>query len=54
MISGFLAPFSRSSARSTDSSEGMWRGAGSTTLTSDLAPASASMVCAKSLAGRSR
>ena len=35
-ISGRLAPLSRSSARCTASGAGIWRGAGSTTLISDL------------------
>ena len=38
MISGRLAPFSRSSARLTASGAGIWRGAGSTTLISDFLP----------------
>ena len=51
MISGRLALFRRSSARSTDSADGIWRGAGSMTLTSDFSPASAPMVWPMSLAG---
>ena len=43
MISGRLAPFSTSSARLTASGAGICAGAGSMTLTSDLAPALASM-----------
>ena len=51
---GTLALFSRFSARVTASGAGIWAGAGSMTLTRDLAPASASIVCANSLAGKSR
>ena len=54
MISGRLALLSRSSARCTASGAGIWRGAGSTTLISEFFPASASIVCGNSLAGRSR
>src|SRR6266705_1579510 len=52
MMSGFFAPFSRSSARLTASGAGMCLGAGSTTLIRDFFPRSASMVCGKSFAGR--
>ena len=54
MISGFFADFKRSSARLTASAAGIWRGAGSTTLISVLAPVAASIVCGNSFAGRSR
>ena len=54
MISGFFALLSRSSARFTASGAGIWRGAGSTTLIREFFPAAASMLWAKSFAGRSR
>jgi hypothetical protein len=54
MISGFFALFSRSSARLTASGAGIWRGAGSTTLISELFAVAASMLCANSFAGMSR
>ena len=54
LISGRLALLRISSARLTAAGAGIWAGAGSMTLTSELAPASASMTCEKSLAGRSR
>ena len=54
MMSGRLAPFSTSSARCTASGAGSWRGAGSTTFTSERLPAAASTACENSLAGKSR
>ncbi len=53
-MSGFFAPFSRSSARFTASAAGICFGAASTTLMSEALPAAASIVCAKSFAGKSR
>jgi hypothetical protein len=54
MMSGRFAPLSTSSARFTASGAGIWRGAGSITLTSDFSPAAASMASPRSLAGKSR
>ena len=54
MMSGFFAERSKSSARFTASGAGICLGAGSTTLMSVRLPASASIACAKSFAGRSR
>src|SRR4030095_14748797 len=54
MIRGRLALLRTSSARLTADGAGIWAGAASITLTSDLAPAFAFITCENSLAGRSR